>query len=41
VPGYQLGERLLRPAMVAVSKGAPAPEATAEAPAPPDGDATN
>jgi len=25
VPGYQLGERLLRPAMVAVSKGAPAP----------------
>lgn len=24
VPGYQLGERLLRPAMVAVSKGAPA-----------------
>lgn len=26
VPGYQLGERLLRPAMVAVSKGAPAPE---------------
>jgi len=29
VPGYQLGERLLRPAMVAVSKGpaAPAPEA--------------
>ena len=27
VPGYQLGERLLRPAMVAVSKGQPAPEA--------------
>jgi molecular chaperone GrpE len=29
VPGYQLGERLLRPAMVAVSRGpaAPAPEA--------------
>ncbi len=25
VPGYQFGERLLRPAMVAVSKGAPAP----------------
>lgn len=31
VPGYQFGERLLRPAMVAVSKGAPAappPEAS-------------
>lgn len=27
VPGYQLGERLLRPAMVAVSKGQPVPEA--------------
>jgi molecular chaperone GrpE len=26
VPGYQLGERLLRPAMVAVSKGPPAAE---------------
>ncbi len=34
VPGYQLGERLLRPAMVAVSKGAPA----AAAPAPSDDD---
>jgi molecular chaperone GrpE len=33
VPGYQLGERLLRPAMVAVSKGAPAPAASADAPA--------
>jgi molecular chaperone GrpE len=32
VPGYQLGERLLRPAMVAVSKGAPAP-AVVDAPA--------
>jgi molecular chaperone GrpE len=37
VPGYQLGERLLRPAMVAVSKGAPAP--APEAPAAPEGDA--
>lgn len=36
VPGYQLGERLLRPAMVAVSKGAPAPEA-----APPADDDSN
>ena len=33
VPGYQLGERLLRPAMVAVSKGSPA-----AAPAPTDDD---
>ena len=40
VPGYQLGERLLRPAMVAVSKGAP--EAPSEpTPAAPDGDAAN
>lgn len=36
VPGYQLGERLLRPAMVAVSKGAPAP-----APAPSSDDDSN
>lgn len=28
VPGYQFGERLLRPAMVAVSKGAPAAPST-------------
>lgn len=42
VPGYQLGERLLRPAMVAVSKGAPAPEAPPEAPpAAPGDDAAN
>ena len=35
VAGYQFGERLLRPAMVAVSKGAPA------APAEPPADASN
>lgn len=34
VPGYQLGERLLRPAMVAVSKGPAAPASEA----PPSGD---
>ncbi len=36
VAGYQLGERLLRPAMVAVSKGAPA-----AAPAPSDDDSSD
>jgi len=42
VPGYQLGERLLRPAMVAVSKGPAAPEAPSEAPpAAPDDDSAN
>src|SRR4051795_4080053 len=32
-PGYTLGERVLRPAMVAVSKGGPKAQAPAEAPA--------
>jgi molecular chaperone GrpE len=32
-PGYTIGERVLRPAMVAVSKGGPKAQAPAEAPA--------
>lgn len=39
VAGYQLGERLLRPAMVAVSKGAPAAPAPAPAPTEDDSNA--
>lgn len=41
VPGYQLGERLLRPSMVAVSKGAPVASPTPTAPAEPEAEPTN
>jgi molecular chaperone GrpE len=39
VPGYQFGERLLRPSMVAVSKGAPA--AASAPPNTPEGERAN
>ena len=32
-PGYTIGERVLRPAMVGISKGGPKPQAATEAPA--------
>jgi molecular chaperone GrpE len=32
-PGYTIGERVLRPAMVGIAKGGPKPAASGEAPA--------